>query len=254
MVREVVPRRSRALAILAVALLVILAMMASMDLRPTGQVMGESYSFSLTEERVNVTVLKDGSVDIDYYFHFTNVGFLDGVDVGLPNDQYDLSSANAEVIVEGVSVPSGQFYLEISPYIAVGVAVQFLPVLTNAISSAGAFELFFHINNPQMVYLNEKVNDTVGVSFRPTWFDPNYQVGSTALLESRMMFPQGFENESQALFLESNPYDSRTSRKLYSWKATPMTTCTWTILPDCWWPHGPMLMSTPRPSPKVNTM
>jgi hypothetical protein len=168
-----------------------------------GEAVGESYSFSLTEERVNVTVLKDGSVDIDYYFNFTNVGFLDGVDVGLPNDRYDLSSASADVIVEGAFVPPDQFYWEPSPYIDVGVAVQFLPVLTNAISDAGTFELFFHINNPQMVYLNEKVNDTVGVSFRPTWFDPNYQVGDTALLESRMMFPQGFTNESQALLMST---------------------------------------------------
>jgi hypothetical protein len=40
------------------------------------------YRFDLLREEVELTVLDDGSVDIDYTFEFINSGDLDGVDVG----------------------------------------------------------------------------------------------------------------------------------------------------------------------------
>ena len=48
-----------------------------------------NYLLLVSEELVDVTVQKDGSVDIHYFFSFTNVDFLDGVDIGMPNAYYD---------------------------------------------------------------------------------------------------------------------------------------------------------------------
>ncbi len=44
-----------------------------------------NYQFSVAEERLNVTVNKDGSVNLDYYFNFVDVVYLDGADIGMPN-------------------------------------------------------------------------------------------------------------------------------------------------------------------------
>ena len=153
---------------------------------PVGEARAADYSFSVEREEVNVTVLRDGSVDIDYYFLFTNVGFLDGVDIGLPNYHYDPSTADARIVVNNVEYSPSQ--IRESPYVETGMAVEFDNSLQNIISNAGDFELYFHINNPHMVYENELVNDTVGVSFRPTWFDPEFQVGPTVTLVQRLIF------------------------------------------------------------------
>ncbi|MFA5313964.1 MAG: hypothetical protein WC375_11740, partial [Methanomassiliicoccales archaeon] len=190
------------------------------SLSPIGNASAASYSFSLTSEEVNVTVLRDGSIDIDYHFIFTNVNGLDGVDVGLPNTHYDPLSAYAIIIVDGVVYSPDMVHD--SPYIDVGMAVEFGSNLQSIIEDHGSFELFFHVNNPHMVYENELIAGTVGVSFRPTWFDPSAQVGITGVLTSRLVFPEGFTNMSQALWIESNVWDelvwdNSTQRVVATW-------------------------------------
>ena len=163
-------------------------------------------SFSLSEERFNVTVQKDGSVDIHYLFSFTNVDYLNGVDIGMPNSYYDASSASARIFVDGTEHAAQS--IGPSPYVNPGMAVEFSGSTITAIIAARSFQLDFTVNAPHMVYRNVLANDSVGVKFRPTWFDPSYQVGSTGLLVTNIIFPQGFSNVSQAMWLESNPWDS----------------------------------------------
>jgi hypothetical protein len=117
--------------ILALALAASVASLAD----PLGQVSAADYSFSVAEERVNVTVLQDGSVDIDYRIHFTDVGYLDGVDIGMPNSLYDLSTATAKVIVDGTEQATRTPYT--SPWIDTGVAVDLLPSTISAIQGGG---------------------------------------------------------------------------------------------------------------------
>ncbi|MFA5313702.1 MAG: hypothetical protein WC375_10385, partial [Methanomassiliicoccales archaeon] len=207
--------------VLVAAALVLVCLTA--PLSPVGNVSAASYSSSLSYEEVNVTVLRDGSVDIDYHFIFTNVDGLDGVDVGLPNSHYDPLSADAMLVVDGVEYSPEMVHD--SPYIEVGMAVEFGSYLRSVIEDHGSFELFFHVNNPHMVYENEHAADTVGVSFRPTYFDPSAQVGTTGVLISRFIFPEGFINASQALWVESGPYDdlfwdNATDRVVAMWTRT----------------------------------
>lgn len=190
---------------LIASMLVLIALSAiNLPIAQNGR--AQDYSFSLSEELVNVTVQKDGSVDIHYFFSFTNVIYLDGVDIGMPNSYYDASSASARIFVNGAErAPSS---VGASPYVNPGMAVEFSGSTITAIQNAGSFQLDFMVNVPHMVYRNVLVNDSVGVKLRPTWFDPNYQVGNTGLLVTKIIFPQGFSNISQAMWLESNPYDS----------------------------------------------
>ncbi|MCU0853258.1 MAG: hypothetical protein MUC90_08425, partial [Thermoplasmata archaeon] len=173
----------------------------------TPTVSAQEYSFSTDEEYVTVHVMKDGSVDIDYMINFTNYGYLDGVDIGCPNQYYDLSSAWAEIEIGGEKyAPS---LLRESPYIDIGVAVEFTSETMTLLSTSGtSFTLRFHINNPHMVYENELIDGGVGIRFRPTWFDADFQQGNTGLLVANIYFPEGFDNASAAVYLENQPWTS----------------------------------------------
>jgi hypothetical protein len=128
----------------------------------------QDYTFSLAAQKVDVTAIRDGSVNIDYYFQFTNVGYLDGVDVGMPNSYYDLSSSLATIQVGGETRQPSQ--IRDSPYVTPGIAVEFDQTTIGMIQSFGSFELTFSVNNPHMIYNNTLVPGTAGVRFRPTWF------------------------------------------------------------------------------------
>ncbi len=147
------PRPSRLITFNVVILLLITSLalggLGAFDLSPAGEARAADYSFSVQREEVNVTVLRDGSVDIDYYFRFTNVGSLDGVDIGLPNSHYDPNTAYATVVVGSVEYSPSQVHE--SPYVDVGMAVEFSSTLQSIIHSAGDFGLYFHVNNPHMV-------------------------------------------------------------------------------------------------------
>jgi hypothetical protein len=205
-----------AMATMAVLLCTLLSVVMT-----AGTVQAASYSFSVDQERVTVTVLPDGSVDVDYVFVFSNVGYLDGVDIGLPNSLYDGSSATARIVVGGTEYQPAQIHA--SPYVSVGQAVEFDQVTVNAITAMRSFTLYYHVNNPHMVYLNEQNSTTAGIRFRPTWFDPNYQIGPTGLVNATIVFPAGMTNTSEALYLENQPYDdlwvdSSTGRVMATWQ------------------------------------
>ena len=165
-----------------------------------------TYSFSVEYERLDVFVLKDGSIDIDYSFGMTNFGYLDGVDIGLPNKYYDLDSAEATIIVNDQEYAPALIHK--SPYVEIGVAVEFTSTVMALIDTYGtSFQLDFHINNPHMVYENELVEGTVGIAMRPTWFGDAYQVGPTEELTARVFFPDGFVNVTDAVYLEGQPWN-----------------------------------------------
>src|SRR5689334_6686460 len=69
--------------------------------------LAQSYSFSLDKEVVNVSWNSDGTLALDYVFTFTNqpgAHTIDFVDVGLPNNNYDFNSIQADVNGTPVSI------------------------------------------------------------------------------------------------------------------------------------------------------
>jgi len=187
---------------------------------------GLTYRFSVPREYVDVHIRKDGGVDIDYTIDFVNYADLDGVDIGLPNKYYDLGSARATITVQGV--PYSPSNLRASPYLEIGVAVEFGSNLRSRIENApggAALTVAFHVSNPHMVYENEIQAGTVGIRFRPTWFSSSYQQGTVGELRSRIFFPPGFTNLSQAVWLQDRPWDNITfdnasGLAVASWSAT----------------------------------
>ena len=204
---------------LMAALSIVAVLLAAGPLAGTAS--AQDISFTLDDERLLVTVNKDGSVDLNYTFSFGNVTYLDGVDIGLPNEHYNLLTATATIVVGGEERRLTD--IRESPFIDVGVAVEFDEDTMNEIVSAGEFELKFHVNNPQMVYRNEMREGTAGVVVRPTWFSEEFQTGPTARMNVTILLPEGMSNRSEVLWLESDPFDpiyvdEATGRLAASWQ------------------------------------
>jgi hypothetical protein len=72
-------------------------------------VAAQSYTFNLTQEIVNVYWNSDGTMALDYVFTFVNDPgghVIDFVDVGMPNGNFDLGSATADVGGQSVNLSS----------------------------------------------------------------------------------------------------------------------------------------------------
>ncbi len=72
-------------------------------------VAAQSYTFNLTQEIVNVYWNSDGTMALDYVFTFVNDPgghVIDFVDVGMPNGNFDLGSATADVGGKSVNLSS----------------------------------------------------------------------------------------------------------------------------------------------------
>jgi hypothetical protein len=83
-----VAKRIRAAALITALLLVILASTA----------LAQDYSFNLSENRVDLYINGDGTIQIIYDLTFANDSGahpIDVVDVGMPNDTYNLSEIRA---------------------------------------------------------------------------------------------------------------------------------------------------------------
>jgi len=193
-------------ATLSVALLLAVSFLGALVMLPSAS-RAQTYSFATDSEYVDVHILKDGSVDIDYTFNFTNYGdLMDGADIGLPNKYYDTTTATATITVNGVEYPPTLIHK--SPNVKIGLAVEFTSETQNAIQAYSVFSLKFHVNNKQMVYENAIVAGTVGIKFTPTWFSETYQQGNTGVLQARIFFPEGFSNASEAVYLQDRVWDS----------------------------------------------
>ena len=211
---------TKRVSIVLVAAVVILTAFTALSLasRPAQAL---DYNFSVTSELVDVHILKDGSIDIDYTIKFVNYGKMDGVDIGLPNRYYDSSSATAHIEVGGARYNPSKIHK--SPYVDIGLAVEFDAQTQSAISGPGTeFTLYFHVNNPHMVYLNELKSGTVGIRFKATWFDPDYQQGNTQELRIRVYCPPGVTNTSEVVYLKDRPWNNITTDQ-----ATGLIYATW---------------------------
>lgn len=136
------------------------------------------YNFSVDKNYSNVYINQDGSVDIEYFLTFTTSSgakAIDIVDIGLPNNSYDLSKASAEI--------NGSTITEInkSSYIPVGVEV---PLKNAEISPGETKTLHFKINNPRMIFQDDAEEKFASVEFYPTYYGSSFTTGNTDLMVS----------------------------------------------------------------------
>jgi hypothetical protein len=166
------------------------------------------YSFEVLSETVEVTILSDGSIDIEYLITFRNYGKMDGVDIGLPNEHYDRASAEAKIYIDNSSyLPR---LIRVSPYVEVGLAVELDTTTRESIEfidGGKEFTLWFKVNNPHMVYEDEVNKNNAGMRFRPTWFNSEFQIGPTEAIHITVFLPQRLNSTQSIRYLEGHPYD-----------------------------------------------
>jgi hypothetical protein len=188
---------------------------------PANVLAQQPYLFSVDKEVVNVYWNSDGTLSLDYLWVFTNqpgAHAIEFVDVGMPNDNFDLSTAKADVDGKSVTVSKSDYQ---------GSGSGFAVVMgSNSIYAGGKGAVHVYVGKiTGMLAPDDNDQDYASAVFAPTWFDAQYVTGSTAFtmifhlppnikpIEPRWHeAPIGFPSEPQIA------YDSK-NRITYTWYA-----------------------------------
>jgi hypothetical protein len=149
----------------------------------------QSYYFSNPETIVNVYWNDDGTSSIDYLYTFVNDSSappIEFVDVGVPNENYDLNSVYADV--DGQEVTN----IEASPYVDPGVAVG-LGAYSIQPGDTGKVRIFIG-RVRDVLYPDDQDSNYVSAVFRTSYFPESSLIGSTDLTVI-YHFPPGVQPE-----------------------------------------------------------
>jgi hypothetical protein len=161
---------------------VLLMMMLLALLAPA--VLAQDYRFVVREEKVDLYINQDGSIDIVYDLTFApDAGAhpVDIVDLGLPNDSYQISRMSASI--NGVPISD----IAESPYLDYGVAVD---LGGQTIQPGAVGTLHFEATVRDMLYQDTEDDAYASIEFVPTWFESDFVHGTTRL-EVNFHFPPG---------------------------------------------------------------
>lgn len=154
-----------------------LAVFAAVALWATngGASRAQEYRFGVPKADMVVTVNRDASVTIAYdvTFHNEPSGHpIDVVDIGTPDDRYDLGNVTAKV--------DGAMLRDVRPssYLATGFEVH---LGGQTIPPGGQGTLHVEFTMPDRVYQDTTRDDYASLRTTPTWFGNPYVVGNTHL-------------------------------------------------------------------------
>lgn len=136
----------------------------------------QSYYFRVDREVVDVFWESDGTARIIYEFVFANMPSgdpIDFVDVGTPNENYDLSTITATI--------NGQPIGHIAPseYIDVGIELGLGAMAIRPGETATVRVSIGQVRN--VLYEDTEEDEYASAVFSPTWFDRDLVTGSTDL-------------------------------------------------------------------------
>lgn len=159
----------RRLPALMIALLLALALSASS--------LAQEYLFSVPKETVDISWNADGTEFIDYTFVFNNQAgahAIDFVDVGMPNGNFDISTASADVNGTSVNVSQSDYQGSGS-----GFSVVLGSLAIPAGSSGTVHARMGRVTG--VLYPDTSDNNYASADFGPTYFGSQYVTGSTDL-------------------------------------------------------------------------
>jgi hypothetical protein len=194
-------RKTRAAVLIASLLLVILVPV----------VLAQDYSFNLQENRVHLYINGDGTVQIVYDMTFANdpgADPIDVLDVGMPNNTYNLSEIRASI--NGVPLTM----ISDSPYVQPGIAVE---LGTHAIDPGQAGTVHLEATVQNIIYQDSEDAEYASIEFAPTWFDSQFVHGTTRL-EVNFHLPPGVTSEEPRYHKEEFTSASfEDDRVVYTW-------------------------------------
>ncbi len=159
----------------------------------------QNYSFGVPELLMHAYVQPDGSTRIVYDITFVNAGGpIDIVDVGTPNDDYNIAEMTASV--------DGQPVTDIrrSTYIDVGVEIH---LGSAAIAPGDTGTLHLEFVSPDMVYGDTTNEENASLQIAPTWFDSSV-IRGTSTIEIRVTTLAGIEADE--VVYQDEPFTGKT--------------------------------------------
>ncbi|HEX7502474.1 MAG TPA: hypothetical protein VF451_03555 [Acidobacteriota bacterium] len=148
------------------------------------------YYFKVNDLKAELTVRPDGLVDIRYAITFTpQAGShpVDVVDIGMPNEKYDLSTARASLAGNEITD------IRQSEYVKPGVEVH---LGGSEIRPGGSGTLEFAIRVANMVYPDSDDSRFASLQFKTTWYDGKYVAGTCDRIEVQFNLPPGSKPEN----------------------------------------------------------
>jgi len=140
------------------------------------------YKFEVVSNYSTYDIQNDGSAVISYKLAFRNIGQpIDIVDIGLPDDNYDLSSAQASI--GGTRLSD----IRKSEFVAVGVEVH-LGQMQIPAGSEGTLD--FSIRSSNRVFEDDKDPEYASTEFMTTFYGAEYCEGATRL-GCQFILPEG---------------------------------------------------------------
>jgi len=173
--------------------------------------LAQSMSFNVRDEKVDLYINHDGTVQIIYDMTLVadpGSAHIDYVDVGMPNSSYSLSDIQASVV--GVPLTD----ISASPYVKPGVAVG-LGSQTIQPGQTGTLRLEATVRD--LLYQDSKDPEYASIEFAPNWFDSKFVHGVTRL-EVNLHFPTGVTSEEPRY--HDQPFTSaafENDRPVYTW-------------------------------------
>jgi hypothetical protein len=140
-----------------------------------GRALAQTYLFELEQLIVDVYLNSDGTTSIEYLFTFSNnpsASPIDYVDVGMPNNDFTLDGASAEVNGRSVSISRGDYE---------GSGSGFALVLAGAAIPPGntANVHVFIPNAGSWLRFDSTDKNYASFVFSPTWFGSEFITGTT---------------------------------------------------------------------------
>ncbi len=163
-------------------------------------VIAQTYRFQLRREVVNVYINSDGTLDLEYILDFVNDASadpIDFVDIGLPNENYDINKIQATI--NGQPIRN----IERSPYVTYGVA---LGLDNNAIPPGKTGRVHVVIKGiTGMLYEDTEEGTEKYASFQltPNYFGSEYVYGNTDLTLT-IFLPPGLQPEEPRYYPPKN--------------------------------------------------
>ena len=152
-------------------------LMILLTLLTFNNVYAQGYSFSVEKEAVHVYWNKDGTMSLDYTWDFVNqpgAHPIDFVDVGIPNANFDITTAQANVNGNPVTISKSDYQGSGSGF-AVVMGLQAIP-------AGGKGEVHVYVERiSNVLYTDDNDQNYASAVFAPTYFGSKYVTGITDL-------------------------------------------------------------------------
>jgi len=172
--------KNRSLALVFIAVMLLAAMLPAVAL-------AQIYTYSLPQQFIDLYINEDGTYSIDYVFIFANDPSgptIEYVDVGVPNDNYDLRSVVA--YADGVETSDIEKSPYVDPGVAVGLGAQSIPA-----GQSGEVRVFIGRVN-DVLYPDDNDENYVSARFSPNFFEGGSISGGTETILT-YHFPPGVQ-------------------------------------------------------------